>query len=241
MDYTTSVPRVRQAFLRFARAHPLYDGRHCSLLVTDCSASTITLTCQVSVANAMDVIQVTSDIREAMVEFIAKKVATLGSDKDSTHDIPPLPSTATTKPSQVTQTIALLGLGLSVGSGEKNQPLATDPPITEPPPSPPLPPLTQEDRKMGEGSRMYMTCSSFCTNNDVDVAAGIFEKKIDPSATSTAVSPTTLRDYVEVDVDGSGGGSGGSSNNMAMTGLTRRSIREAVPGEAVVPVVVTEK
>ncbi|KAF8930543.1 hypothetical protein BGZ58_008181 [Dissophora ornata] len=72
VDYTTSVPRVRQAFLKFARAHPLFDGRHCALLVTDCTSSIIELTCQISVANAMDVMQTTSDVREAMVEFIAK-------------------------------------------------------------------------------------------------------------------------------------------------------------------------
>ncbi|KAI7831539.1 Mechanosensitive ion channel-domain-containing protein [Gamsiella multidivaricata] len=72
IDYSAYVPRVRQAFLKFARAHPLFDGRHCALLVTDCTAGTIELTCQISVANAMQVMQVTSDVREAMVEFIAK-------------------------------------------------------------------------------------------------------------------------------------------------------------------------
>ncbi|KAG0240978.1 Mechanosensitive ion channel-domain-containing protein [Mortierella sp. GBAus27b] len=72
VDYTISIPRVRQAFLKFARAHPLYDGRHCALLVSNCTATTIELTCQLSVSNAMKVVQVTSDVREAMVEFISK-------------------------------------------------------------------------------------------------------------------------------------------------------------------------
>ncbi|KAF9946503.1 hypothetical protein BGZ72_000275 [Mortierella alpina] len=77
VDYTTSVPHVRQAFLKFARAHPMFDGRHCALLVTDCTSSTIELTCQISVKNALDVIQVTSDVREAMVEVIASRQSVL--------------------------------------------------------------------------------------------------------------------------------------------------------------------
>lgn len=70
-----SIPRIRQAFLKFARNHPLYDGRHVALLVTDCSSTTIQLTCQVSVKNAVDVMQVTSDVREALVEYLAKTTA----------------------------------------------------------------------------------------------------------------------------------------------------------------------
>ncbi|KAF9978296.1 hypothetical protein BGZ75_010082 [Mortierella antarctica] len=73
VDYGASVPHIRQAFLKFARAHPMFDGRHCALLMTDCTSSTIELTCQISVGNAMDVIQVTSDVREAMVEVIASR------------------------------------------------------------------------------------------------------------------------------------------------------------------------
>ncbi|KAG0036534.1 hypothetical protein BGZ82_004100, partial [Podila clonocystis] len=72
IDYTVPIPRIRQAFLKFARSHPLYDGRHVALLVTDCTSTTIQLTCQVSVKNAMDVLQVTSDVREALVEYLAK-------------------------------------------------------------------------------------------------------------------------------------------------------------------------
>ncbi|KAF9300396.1 hypothetical protein BGZ74_007940 [Mortierella antarctica] len=75
IDYTVSIPRIRQAFLKFARNHPLYDGRHVALLVTDCSSTTIQLTCQVSVKNAVDVMQVTSDVREALVEYLAKTTA----------------------------------------------------------------------------------------------------------------------------------------------------------------------
>ncbi|KAF9565968.1 hypothetical protein EC968_003967 [Mortierella alpina] len=77
VDYSVSVPHLRQAFLKFARAHPMFDGRHCALLVTDCTSSTIELTCQISVGNALDVIQVTSDVREAMVEVVASRQTVL--------------------------------------------------------------------------------------------------------------------------------------------------------------------
>lgn len=70
-----SIPRIRQAFLKFARSHPLYDGRHVALLVTDCTSTTIQLTCQISVKNAENVLQVTSDVREALVEYLAKRHA----------------------------------------------------------------------------------------------------------------------------------------------------------------------
>ncbi|KAF9963633.1 hypothetical protein BGZ65_001710 [Modicella reniformis] len=130
VDYTLSVPRVRQAFLKFARAHPLYDGRHCALLVTDCSSSTIELTCQISVANAMDVIQVTSDVREAMVEFIAKGRHQVNEEgTGSLHSRP-----------------------RDTGEGSGNEQCRSE--------SPSLPPLTKEDEKLGEGSKRYQTCSS---------------------------------------------------------------------------------
>ncbi|KAF9381524.1 hypothetical protein CPB97_007712 [Podila verticillata] len=105
VDYTVSIPRIRQAFLKFARNHPLYDGRHVALLVTDCTSSTIQLTCQISVKNAVEVMQVTSDVREAMVEYLAKSrteaidsmsglsSATVGVDLQDLHvpSTPPLP------------------------------------------------------------------------------------------------------------------------------------------------------
>ena len=250
MDYTASVPRIRQYFLKFARSHPLYDGRHCALLVTDSSVSTITLTCQISVANAMDVIQVTSDIREAMVEFIAKKatISTIPEVKvsaDSTQNNPSPSKTITTATSppadKTTPTLALLGLDWS-GHGKKSPETHHTLPGEGgvvgggSPPSPPLPPLTKEDEKMGEGSRMYQTYSSVSSNEIVAKTAGgsFREKSIDPSATSTAVSSTGSKDHVQVDVDG-------SEQNMPTSGLTRRSIRDTDPREAVVPTIVTEK
>lgn len=77
------------------------------MLVTDCTSSTIQLTCQISVKNAVEVMQVTSDVREAMVEYLAKShaeaigsisglsSATVGVDLQDLHapTTPPLPLT----------------------------------------------------------------------------------------------------------------------------------------------------
>ncbi|KAF8969757.1 hypothetical protein BGZ46_010635 [Entomortierella lignicola] len=200
VDYTLSVPRVRQAFLKFAREHPKYDGRHVALLVSGCTSSTIELTCQISVANAMDVIQVTSDVREAMVEFIAKQ------------------SVAAT----ATATISALSLG-DGGDGSSGSTVKSH--------TPPLPPLTQEDEKMGNGSKAYQTCSS---TNSINVNSTL-EKNYPtasekPTAKTTALRPTP--DFVRVILEEPA--LGGASN-----GLTRRSARDTETGsmsvDAVVP------
>ncbi|KAF9199146.1 hypothetical protein BGZ49_010772 [Haplosporangium sp. Z 27] len=198
VDYTLSVPRVRQAFLKFARAHPKYDGRHVALLVSGCTSSTIELTCQISVANAMDVIQVTSDVREAMVEFIAKQ------------------STA------ATATISALSLG-DGGDGSSGSTVKLH--------SPPLPPLTKEDEKMGNGSKAYQTCSSA---NSINVNSTLEKNNPTasekPTAKTTALRPTP--DFVRVNLEEPA--LGGTSN-----GLTRRSARDTETGsmsvDAVVP------
>ncbi|CAO3568063.1 unnamed protein product [Mortierella alpina] len=128
VDYTASVPHLRQAFLKFARAHPMFDGRHCALLVTNCTSSTIELTCQISVGNAMDVIQVTSDVREAMVEVIASR-----------QNVIPIAS-----PGAVSRTSVDAKF---YESEERPVPIV-------------LPPLSQEDEKMGGGSKTYQSFSS---------------------------------------------------------------------------------
>ncbi|KAF9430865.1 hypothetical protein BGZ94_003038 [Podila epigama] len=120
VDYGVSIPRVRQAFLKFARGHPLYDGRHAALLVTDCSTSSIQLTCQISVKSATEVLQVTSDVREALVEFVARHRA---------------------------------GLAIGSLSGSSSAAAAIMPELQEPT-TPPLP-LSKEDEKMGDGSKLY--------------------------------------------------------------------------------------
>ncbi|KAG0253858.1 hypothetical protein BG011_006120 [Mortierella polycephala] len=129
VDYTFSVPRIRQAFLKFARAHPMFDGRHCALLVTDCTDKTIELTCQISVRNAMNVIQITSDVREAMVEFIAK-----GHQQQTEVKL---------EGTQSRMTMSDRGSeGYDCGSSSSTPP-----------------PLTEEDEKMGGGSKVYhQTC-----------------------------------------------------------------------------------
>ncbi|KAF9290213.1 hypothetical protein BGZ68_007684 [Mortierella alpina] len=135
VDYTVSVPHIRQAFLKFARAHPMYDGRHVALLVTDCTSSTIELTCQISVNNALDVIQVTSDVREAMVEVIASR-----------QNVLPISSPGAVSRASVDAKF--------YESEERPAPLV-------------LPPLSKEDEKMGEGSKLYQ---SYSTKSGRDLA-----------------------------------------------------------------------
>ncbi|KAF9158245.1 hypothetical protein BGX20_003485, partial [Mortierella sp. AD010] len=181
VDYSISVPRIRQAFLRIAREHPKFDGRHTALLVSSCTSTTIELTCQISVANAMDVIQVTSDVREAMVEFIARK-----------------------------------GDGVNIYINNPGSGGAT-------PHCSPLPPLTKEDERMGEGSKAYQSCPSPSAVSVSNTLTGS-EK---PTATTTALKTTP--DFVRVDV-GEPTPNGTSSNNAHGGGLTRRGVRDTEDG-----------
>ncbi|KAG0302572.1 hypothetical protein BGZ98_007395 [Dissophora globulifera] len=184
-DYTIPVPRIRQAFLKFARAHPLFDGRHCALLVTGCTTSTVELTCQISVANAMDVIQTTSDVREAMVEFIFKSRQQVGVDKPgSAQESGDSSATAINGPANLSRYRSY---------------------------SPPPPPLSKEDMKMGDGSKTYHTYSSVNYKevqkyNDKDTAAAA-------TATGRSLQP----DHVQVNVD---------DPALNGNGLTRRSFRD---------------
>jgi hypothetical protein len=176
---------MRQAFLKFARAHPLFDGRHCALLVTDCSSSTVELTCQISVANAMDVAQVTSDVREAMVEFIAKEFETMAEYG----------------------TIKRPSVNGANGDSDTNGSCIPMP----------LPPLTKEDEKMGEGSKTYHTYSCASSKGAPNFAI---------AATTTALD---LRpEHVRVNVDETG---------VDGAGLTRRSVRDADNSPNSVPMV----
>ncbi|KAF9585814.1 hypothetical protein BGW38_000636 [Lunasporangiospora selenospora] len=129
VNYGAPIPRIRHAFLKFARGHPLYDGRHCSLLVSDCTAGTVELNCQVSVRNAMDVIQVTSDVREAMVEFVSTgKITTLDLEKNEKEDIE--------------DSEGLVGGGGGKGGGTVGRVALAG--------------LTLEDGIMGSGSKTYL-------------------------------------------------------------------------------------
>ncbi|KAF9113657.1 hypothetical protein BGX27_001074 [Mortierella sp. AM989] len=197
IDYTLSVPRIRQAFLKFAREHPKFDGRHVALLVTNCTSSTIELTCQVSVANALDVVQVTSDVREAMVEFIAK--AHQQGEGDGI-------------------TSMLLG-------GKDNYKVCSD--------SSPLLPLSKEDEKMGDGSKIYQSSPSVASHN----ISSTLEKNHsteNPTAKTTALRATP--DFVRVNVEEPT--LNGASNGGGSGGLTRRSVRETENGTLNADVVV---
>ncbi|KAF9539544.1 hypothetical protein EC957_005307 [Mortierella hygrophila] len=222
VDYTTAIPRIRQYFLRFARAHPLYDGRHCSLLVTDCTLGTIELTCQVSVSNAMDVMQVSSDIREAMVEFIARSRLEV--------------STTGTSPASIRR-LANLGddlVGGAGGSGGEENVVNEHGEIVQAPP----PPLTTEDVKMGSGSKTYQktnptttACKDVAAEKDADGGVeGEKEKPVSGTTTALNVGPGAAganigsrRDHIQVtveDVDGNPG----SGSAAVVPGLTRRTV-----------------
>ncbi|KAF9130614.1 hypothetical protein BGW39_002844 [Mortierella sp. 14UC] len=205
VDYTTAVPRIRQYFLRFARAHPLYDGRHCSLLVTDCTLGTIELTCQISVANAMDVMQVSSDIREAMVEFIARSRLELSTTGTSSASI---------------RGLANLGEDLagSVGGvGGQASVVNEHGEIVQAPP----PPLTTEDVKMGSGSKLYQQTGSSTTGKDVVGGDDELEEK-PVSGTTTALN-IARRDHIQVTVEDADS-VGATTTNGQNTGLTRRAV-----------------
>ncbi|KAF9899332.1 hypothetical protein EC991_009084, partial [Linnemannia zychae] len=202
IDYTTAIPRIRQYFLRFARAHPLYDGRHCSLLVTDCTLGEIELTCQVSVSNAMDVMQVSSDIREAMVEFIAKsklEQSTTGTSSASIRGLANLGED-------------LGGIEGSVG-GQGNVVNEHGEIVKAPPP-----PLTTEDVKMGSGSKLYkQTCSGAAKKDVKDKDDEVEEKPV--SGTTTALSVTKI-DHIHVTVEDVDSVSDTTANGQS-AGLTR--------------------
>ncbi|KAF9993988.1 hypothetical protein BGZ79_001304, partial [Entomortierella chlamydospora] len=146
----------------------------------------------------MDVIQVTSDVREAMVEFIARK----GDGVDIYVNSP--------------------------GSGGTTQHCSL------------LPPLTKEDERMGDGSKVYQSCPSPSAVSVSNTLTGSGK----PTATTTALKTTP--DFVRVDV-GEPTPNGTSSNNAHGGGLTRRSVRDTEDGgptnvDTVVPsLVISEK
>ncbi|KAF9153606.1 hypothetical protein BG015_003040 [Linnemannia schmuckeri] len=236
VDYTTAIPRIRQYFLRFARAHPLYDGRHCSLLVTDCTLGTIELTCQISVANAMDVMQVSSDIREAMVEFIARsrlEVSTTGTSPTSIRGLANLRADLVGG--------GLAGVEGAGGSGGGENVVNEHGEIVQAPP----PPLTTEDVKMGSGSKAYQkiipsttASKDVATGKDADTEAEK-EKLVSGTTTALNVGPGAAaavgsrRDHIQVTVEDADAPSGNGSAAV-VPGLTRRSVGGGGGPDAVV-------
>ncbi|KAG0053141.1 hypothetical protein BGZ83_001613 [Gryganskiella cystojenkinii] len=268
VDYTVSVPRIRQVFLKFARAHPLYDGRHCSLLVTDCTSSTIILTCQISVRNAMDVMQVTSDVREAMVEFISKAVQLRAGVTGTEVALPPAPppslSLATTQASSPDQsihknsppasppshhilpTISLLGLGIGKSTRETEHHAAPAVPAAaaaavaahKDTGPPPSPPLPPLTLEDQKMGLGSKLYKTYSSINGVDATTGS-SKKNDVKSSGASTSISPAPSRDHVQVDVEGGG---GQTSTPMAGLTRRSIRDAADQrEAVVPAIVAEK
>ncbi|KAK3845038.1 MAG: Mechanosensitive ion channel-domain-containing protein [Linnemannia gamsii] len=205
VDYTTAVPRIRQYFLRFARAHPLYDGRHCSLLVTDCTLGTIELTCQVSVANAMDVMQISSDVREAMVEFIARSKLELSATGTSSASMRGLANL-----------VEDLG-GVGGGDGGQANVVNEHGEIVQAPP----PPLTTEDVKMGSGSKLYQQIPLITTGKDIVDKDEVNEKPVSGKTTALSV---VKRDHIQVTVEDVDSDGGIATTNGNGAGLTRRAV-----------------
>lgn len=183
------------------------------------------MTCQVSVSNAMDVMQVASDIREAMVEFIARarlEVSTTGNSPASIRGL------------------ANLGadLGGSAGGGGENIVNEHGEIVQAPPP-----PLTTEDVKMGSGSKAYLKASPLKDKAVAEKDEGAEVEKEKPvfgMTTALNVGPGSAavgsrRDHIQVTVDDADGNSGDSSAEVA-TGLTRRTVGgSAGEADAVVP------
>ncbi|KAF9896998.1 hypothetical protein BX616_006362 [Lobosporangium transversale] len=229
VDYTFPVPRVRQAFLKFARTHPLYDQRHAALLVTGCTETTIELTCQISVANAMEVVQVTSDVREAMVEFISnaqkQQVFSEGSNTGSNPVGGGGGSSIKGRSGGIGLAHTLETIGLLGGGGSEQQNNRPDSP-----PLPPLPPLTKEDEKMGDGSKAYQ-CASIkarlaALQKDPSKTTASTTTAADACTTTTPVDTTGMTtarqaapDHIQVNVED-------LTFNSNSNGLTRRSVRE---------------
>ncbi|KAF9969167.1 hypothetical protein BGZ73_008602, partial [Actinomortierella ambigua] len=69
-----AIASIRKAFLKFAKKHPAHDGHQAGVLVSGWSSSgTVELSCQMTIANSIDVLKVESQIREAMLEVVIAK------------------------------------------------------------------------------------------------------------------------------------------------------------------------
>jgi hypothetical protein len=165
----------------------------------------------------MDVMQVSSDIREAMVEFIARTRLEV--------------STTGTSPASI-RGLANLGIDLGAspgggGGGDGENVVNEYGAIVQAPP----PPLTTEDVKMGSGSKAYQKISPVKDKDAADKnESAEVEKEKPVSGTTTAlnVGPGAAavgsrRDHIQVTVDDADGTSG-SDSATAVSGLTRRAV-----------------
>ena len=69
-DFTTPVDRVRAALKEMVEGHSKWDGRTCTLEVTEAQASTITLRALVSSADASKNWDLRCEVREKMIAFL---------------------------------------------------------------------------------------------------------------------------------------------------------------------------
>jgi small-conductance mechanosensitive channel len=69
-DFTTPVDRVRKELDEIVRDHPKWDGRTCTLEVTESLASTLTLRALVSSADASKNWDLRCEVREKLIAFL---------------------------------------------------------------------------------------------------------------------------------------------------------------------------
>lgn len=70
LDPVADVAPIRAEFERFAKAHPLWDGRTAALLMTDAYPESIALRLSVSSATIADLFQLRCDLREHMLGWL---------------------------------------------------------------------------------------------------------------------------------------------------------------------------
>lgn len=70
LDLVADVAPIRAEFERFAKAHPLWDGRTAALLMTDAYPESIALRLSVSSATIADLFQLRCDLREHMLGWL---------------------------------------------------------------------------------------------------------------------------------------------------------------------------
>ena len=72
-DYTIPVQKIREQLEVIVNASPLWDKRHCSLLVTEMKESTVQLRALVSSADASQNWDLRCEVREKLLEYIQKQ------------------------------------------------------------------------------------------------------------------------------------------------------------------------
>jgi len=73
VDYSVPLAHVRQEFVRYVQAHPLWDGRAAALIVSDNKADVMEIRGLVSARNAGALFDLRCAAREHLMQYIAEK------------------------------------------------------------------------------------------------------------------------------------------------------------------------